>query len=135
MAAVNRDVTASGIVAPNASISFFCSHLTRYRSRRSGLSVIGIVMPIVGSSAPGYIHRSRILDPKEPVQRFLARKPPVSFPPSSPLPPVLASGTSASFLDSRCRYQGAIADTADILDDALRLSVATLRIVEFPSRW
>src|ERR1700730_9147292 len=68
-------------------ISFFCSHLTRYRPRRSGLSVIGIVMPIVGSSAPGYSQRSRILHPQEPVQRFLARKPPVSFPPSSPYQP------------------------------------------------
>jgi hypothetical protein len=40
-------------------ISFFCSHLTRYPSWRSGLSVIGIVMPIVGSSASG----SRIYPP------------------------------------------------------------------------
>jgi hypothetical protein len=49
-------------------ISFFCSPATRYRSRSSGLSVVGIVMLMVGSSALGYIHRSRILDPKQPVE-------------------------------------------------------------------
>src|SRR5580704_5247859 len=37
-----------------------CSPLTRYRSRRSGLSVVGIVMPMVGSSAPGSRTPSRV---------------------------------------------------------------------------
>jgi hypothetical protein len=72
MAAANPNVCpaiASGIVAPNATNIVFYSPLTRCRSRRSGLSVIGIVMPVVGSSAPGSRHtpRSPILDPKEPV--------------------------------------------------------------------
>src|SRR5262249_21515222 len=39
-------------------ISAFCSPLTGYRSRRTGLFVIGIVMPMVGSSAPGSLDLS-----------------------------------------------------------------------------
>ena len=113
--------------------SFSCLRLTRYRSRRSGLSVIGIAMPVVGLSAPGAgnIPRSPILDPKEPIERLESRN-------GSEYCPLLTRLTSRRGVwnfDEFSRFhvvdiavyrnvignQWVVSDAQDILDDALRI--------------
>jgi hypothetical protein len=92
MAAANLDACpaiVSGIVAPNATnlVLLFALDSIPVSKQRLVCRWHRNADGRLRCAWAKHILRSRILDPKEPVQRFLARTPPVSFPPSSPYQP------------------------------------------------